>query len=406
MAKKNSKLMNNNFDYFSTYRKAPQLYYKKFSLKSIIFLFKSILKDFLNLFQKEDIIEKNKIWIISNTLNNRNSTEFVTNYYTDSISVKFGGKKSLQIKTIFPHRNFIGKFIKTVVFFITSNDHWSRHNIHYLYDTIYMEKKIENLLLSSLPKLIIFSNDHYYYNRILLKKAREKNITTIYIPHASVSGYFPKLEFDYSFLYGKQMEDTYLKVGESLGKIDITGSIRSQNLKFLKKESYSERTLGIAINPMDNIKDIRNLVAEIVNMKSFQKIIIRFHPRMKINKFLIDPIIEYSSASESSINIYLSQINILIAGNSGIHLEAAISGTKSITMYFSDQFIYDYYGFIENKISQYSSSLITLTNILNKDIVYPKEEYLSYYDYSVTNSELNETSFRILEKINLILKNI
>ena len=94
---------------------------------------------------------------------------------------------------------------------------------------------------------------------------------------------------------------------------------------------------------------------------------------MKINKFLIDPIIEYSSASESSINIYLSQINILIAGNSGIHLEAAISGTKSITMYFSDQFIYDYYGFIENKISQYSSSLIAVpigsTIFTNPDII-------------------------------------
>ena len=74
-----------------------------------------------------------------------------------------------------------------------------------------------------------------------------------------------------------------------------------KNLKFLKKESYSERTLGIAINPMDNIKDIRNLVAEIVNMKSFQKIIIRFHPRMKINKFTLETVGDISWAEHITI---------------------------------------------------------------------------------------------------------
>ena len=398
--------MSNNFHYFYTYRKAPQLYYRNFSLKSIIFLFKSILKDFLNLFQKEDIIEKNKIWIISNTLNNRNSTDFITNYYSDSVSVKFGGKKSVQAKTIFPHRNFVGKFIKTVVFFITSNDPWSRHNIHYLYDTIYMEKKIENLLLSSLPKIIIFSNDHYYYNRILLMKAREENITTIYIPHASVSDYFPKLEFDFSFLYGTQMKDTYLKIGDSRGIINVMGSIRSQNLKFVKKENSSESTLGIAINPMDDLKVVQHIVAEIIRLGYFKSIKVRFHPRMKVYKLINDPIIQYSSASGSSLNEYLSQIGILIAGNSGIHLEAAISGTIPITMYFTDHFTYDYYGFIENNISQYAASLSALRNILNNDLVHPKESSLSYYDLSFTNSKANETSLRILERIDLILNDI
>lgn len=394
---------NINFDIFYTYKKAPQLYFKKYTLKSLRLLALSVLKDFFNIFRKGDTIN-NKIWIISNTLNNRNVSNFINNHFDNSIIINIGFKKFKNEITIQPYNNFIFKFFKTIKILCNSDELWDKHNLHYIYEIIGFENKIEKILKRSNPNVIIFSNDHYYYNRILLKKAREKKIKTIYIPHASISKVFPKLEFDYSFLYGQQMKDVYLDIGKPYGEIYLTGSIRSENLKYLQKKEGFDKTIGIAINPMDDVLEVKKIVIVLLADLCIKNIIVRFHPRMKINKFIIDSRVKYTSASKESIITFFSSINILIAGNSGIHLEAALSKTKSITFYFNNDVIYDYYQFIENNISQYCSNVADLKYILGNKIVYPEKENLIYYDYSVSNLNKNETRDRILKKIEIILK--
>lgn len=222
---------------------------------------------------------------------------------------------------------------------------------------IYFEKALRHLK----PKIILISNDHNPANRCLIALARAKKIKIAYIQHASVSTLFPALTFDYCLLDGSIAVEKYLECEKNKPKSSMMPSRRNIFLTGQKKSvglavPSSTKTVGLATNSLDHIDDVEKLVSD--PQLAGEKVCIRWHPVTNldvVNKLkeisASDSLVMISDPTKESLCEFLSKIDVLIAGNSSIHLEAAIAGVVPIYYEITPPEWPDYYGYVLNGVS-------------------------------------------------------
>ena len=203
---------------------------------------------------------------MSNSLNNNKSTSYLGKYLKQVQFLHINRKKinsdTLSIR-FYPKNIF-----KLIRFLILTDEKWYRYNPHFLYDVFNFNDTVISLFKENKPKAIIFSNDHYYLNRILLNESKKRKITSIYIAHASVSNYFPPLEFDHSFLFGQAMLDIYKRIGVINGETYLFGNSRSDDLINLRKESRDRNVIGIGINIQDDLNLVKITIEKLLDVFS------------------------------------------------------------------------------------------------------------------------------------------
>jgi hypothetical protein len=218
-------------------------------------------------------------------------------------------------------------------------------------------------------KSIFFSNDHLVYHRVLRMAAHINKIPTIYIQHAAVTDKFPKLEFEFSLLEGRDSFYKYsLKKHNS--KIKLIGMPRFD--KFYHRINYGKKieSIGICTNILDKENDIINICKTLTifcKEKLKLPIYIRPHPRDTRNNFyqkisklykvkLSDPIKENSFE-------FLSRVDLIIAGDSSIHLEAVLMNVYPLYYSVVGK---DYYGFLKNGLIKDSFNKANLQDLCLK----------------------------------------
>ncbi|WP_339651674.1 hypothetical protein [Halopseudomonas pelagia] len=240
------------------------------------------------------------------------------------------------------------------------------------------------------PEYVMIANDHNVSTRCLLVVANFLRIKTIYIQHASVSSVFPPLRMSYAFLDGQAALDIYKECElndygrgeeEPLPEIFLTGQ---------KKETKcvvgSDNCVGVAINALDNPERVIDLVANIVEAGKY--VYFRWHPAQQVSEvdfykeaFGKNAKVVISDPALCSTSEYISHISSLVAGNSSIHLEAALAGVSVIYYESSNEDLFDYYGYVKNGVSKHAKSIAELLAILDcKDSdVLPDKCRLKYY---------------------------
>ena len=226
-----------------------------------------------------------------------------------------------------------------------------------------------DLLKKIKPKIVIISNDHSVSNRSLRLSAEMLGIKTIYLQHASVSEFFPPLEFDYTLLDGKVSHQIYLHCykNQAIENLRIKNNIKNCEIIFSgqkkivtkknKNRELSELNIGFAVGENDNFNYVQELLNYINNNKT--KCIVRTHPAQdplyieKLKKYMEDKDwLSWSDPREHLISDYFAYINVIIAGESSIHLEAAIAGLPTFHYELSENLVQpDYYGYVKNGIS-------------------------------------------------------
>ena len=234
------------------------------------------------------------------------------------------------------------------------------------------------LLRESTPEFVVVSNDHSVNNRSLLAVANYLGIPTVYMQHASVSDLFPALRFTYAFLDGEKSLHFYEDCENN-----SPGDIREYQkprvfLSGQKKNIYANQfmtkhKIGIAINMLDPI-DAVVLLVERMKINNID-VLLRWHPRQSmsdVNKiysaFAEDIQVRLSDPKTQDVGAFLDNVNTLIAGNSSIHLEAAIMGVRTIYYLMAPSERPDYYGYVQEGISVNAQSIDELFNMLkNKE---------------------------------------
>jgi hypothetical protein len=254
------------------------------------------------------------------------------------------------------------------------------------------------------PKIIIVSNDHHVINRSLRLSAEIMEVKTLYLQHASVNELFPPLEFNYALLDGNIAHKYYiqcyqiqprtnLRVEKNIAncQVMLTGQ-KKLVVKINEEKKLKGLHIGIAVNPLDDFDYLKKLLDHLSPMKV--KCVVRTHQGqslffLKLFKAYIRDKnwISWSDSREHLISNYFMQVNLLIANNSSIHLEAALAGLPTFYYQMHSEVLYpDDYGYIKNGISKkletnFSFELLkNFVNSKNND----SQRLKSIKDYSET----------------------
>lgn len=211
------------------------------------------------------------------------------------------------------------------------------------------------LLQTIKPDLVVVANDHNPDTRSLLLTARLLQMKTVYLQHAAVNEYFPPLEVDYAFLdgpaslvsYGQALE----RHKEKFYPAVVLLSGQKKKVKIKKSGSGDLQGLpvvGASLNRLDSLEVFDAFVMKHLNGRC--ALIVRPHPGDVRRKEIAAMLQRYDQARYSdsraqSVDDFLSLLDIQLAGNSSIHLEAILSNTASYYCDFGGNFKGDHYGF-------------------------------------------------------------
>ena len=262
------------------------------------------------------------------------------------------------------------------------------------------------VLENSSPECIVFANDHSYDRRALIYACEEKKIKTVYVQHASVSYAFPELHTTYNFLDGIDALEKYTEGNkETHGKVILLGAIRYDGLQKYKmrRKSYKRNCIGLAINSMDDLCVVNDFVSKLLIRFSGMKIKIRCHPAMKkrLHKQRQRTHIIYTYASDENIIDYLDSIDLQIAGDSGVHLDAILGGVPSLAYNFSSKSksFGDNYNYVSCGMIPYAESFDQVENFIVNKIKSVDKKLVKFYDEAFGKSYAGACSEIVAEFI-------
>lgn len=196
-------------------------------------------------------------------------------------------------------------------------------------------------------KLVVMANDHSFTNLCIIENCQKQNINTLYVQHANITERFPPNRFSFSFLDGIESYNKYLSIKKPLGQVFLSGSSRFD----YELPSEMHNSIGIAVNKLDDITKVIDLCTFLIK-NNMDNLVIRPHPAMSFSNVVNEEIkylgIKISDSRQENPYEFISQLKILIANESGIHLEAALRRVPSVLYNFSDSEFRDHYSFVKN----------------------------------------------------------
>jgi hypothetical protein len=231
------------------------------------------------------------------------------------------------------------------------------------------------------PQYIVFANDHTVFPRAFLMAAKTLNIPTIYIQHASVTPYFPPLDFDLNLLEGQATLDQYASNGPVSGESKFVGMPKFDPYTNCRNTSGKVKNIGVCSNMMDETKVVEAFLSFLSQALPEVTLTFRPHPADPTN-FKIPKDIKRSTKEEPVFD-FLQNQDLIIAGNTSIHLEAVLLNVVSIyyeyTPFKAD--IRDMYRYCKNELAYHALDFEQLLEVIKKEqtqkntAIYKKAEY-------------------------------
>ena len=207
------------------------------------------------------------------------------------------------------------------------------------------------------PSALVVSNDHIMPCRVIVKVAKELNIPTVYIQHASVNLAHPSLCFDYALLDGKDALQKYSQIGQSQTIVFLVGIAKLDAHLKDTNDSLGVQTIGICTNHFDPMQRVEILCEHICN--SFPDLSLHIRPHPGDKRFLAWQALanRYQVGfSDSRVQLsfdFLRNIDAVIVGESNILLEAVLMNVFPLYYDFGQQ-ARDDYDFVQNGLTQYA----------------------------------------------------
>lgn len=247
------------------------------------------------------------------------------------------------------------------------------------------------VLKQTKPDFVITSNDHNPPNRSLLAVGHYLGIKTVYLQHASVSNLFPALRVNYAFLDGQCALETYRECEKNqpetkrqvpTPKVLLTG----QKKHLARRDKRHASAIGIALNALDDSAAAIQFVKELAN--AGQQVRVRWHPgqpERHIAQYLAAfsgiPQVQLSNPKTEPVSDFMANILWLVAGNSSIHLEAALAGVFPIYYELTSPDNPDYYGYVRHGLAKHASSAAEIVALVAAGcgVEGPDVEAVRYY---------------------------
>lgn len=223
------------------------------------------------------------------------------------------------------------------------------------------------VLIQVKPEFVITANDHNVANRCMLAVAHHMGIKTVYLQHASVSPIFPALRVNYAFLDGQCALDTYRQCEpnqpDTARAVPIPHVVLSGQKKHLRRSDNTNKdVVGVALNALDNAEAGIQFIDALVD--NGLNVLLRWHPGLTDrdtaryrDAYAGSQRVTLSDPRQKPVSDFLEQISWLVAGNSSIHLEAALVGIMPIYYELTPADQPDYYGYVKHGLAQPAESV-------------------------------------------------
>lgn len=396
-----------NYIKYSSYKKLGQK--SDNLLHCIIRLFWHIVKSLIVGKVRFLKVEKD-ILFVAPTLNNQKTILPIVNNLNNSKCAMLDDYHSFYPQALI-YLYSLGYIFKFIVYYL-SKSREDKALIRYFFQDFFITigyYKVTNLFLKKNPniKVIVFANDHIMQNLCLIHFAKEYNIPTIYTQHASITDRFPSLQFTFSFLDGMESWEKYKKIGGVKGTVFLSGSPRFDIINTIKQHSNKKKGIGIALNMWDSNEFVLQLCTYI-RSKCDKTIIVRPHPALEYKDWsaFTDVGIALSLPSKESTFSFILNLDLLIANESSIHLDAALMNVPTILYNFSDNLIVDWYSYIKNGLVAVANSKEDIIKtILELDQSTINKIRVQYYVASFGTLKEGKVGKHIAEFIMCLLNN-
>lgn len=236
----------------------------------------------------------------------------------------------------------------------------ARRPFRYVFDMYWLSYGyyilVRRYLRQMRPAVVIMANDHMLWTRALLRAAQAEGIATIYMQHASVSERFPPLAFDYALLDGFDAAQKYAACGPSATKVFLVGLPRFDAYAGQINRRSQAALTGVCVNPQNDLPQVTPLAETLRQHAPEMSFVLRPHPsdtRRDMWQNLAQQVgWEYSDGRTEPAFQFLSRMDVVLAGDSNILLEAALLNVYPIYYDFLGQKL-DYYGFHKNGLAPY-----------------------------------------------------
>mgnify|MGYP003675556341 FL=1 len=266
------------------------------------------------------------------------------------------------------------------------------------YSSAYVLKKY---LLRLQPKNIIISNQLGCFHRSLAFIAKELNIETIYMQHASVTEGYDNLNmFSTILLEGEDSLNKYQNNGTKNKKIFLVGMPKSDRSFLNIKKFTGINTIGICTNGMDDILLFSKLISSLKEKYPNLKINVRPHPADRRKEDWLNIATKYDCGFSDVSTIesfdFLRNMDLIISGDSNIHLESALLNIPSI--YFDPHSLnLDWYDFVKNASDISSAHDFILTISFSGQNVRSKAKYYVESVNSIFDGNSKELATKIIQ---------
>ena len=157
--------------------------------------------------------------------------------------------------------------------------------------------------------------------------------------------------------------------------------------------------LGIAV--FDDEKIIEDISHRLSTAFPEYKVIIRAHPNWRKSIHIYNSNISFTSAYDESIDVFLNKIDVLIANDSCIHLDAIKFQVPTLMYTFSKLGFSDQYSFVNSKLVKYIRSYEDLEKIIvDKSFYIPADDIIRLFDNSYKREYEGNVSLLIANIIN------
>lgn len=208
---------------------------------------------------------------------------------------------------------------------------WAAHASEYALTTGFYVA-CRRWLVDAEPAAVLVANDHVMRTRAFVEAARDEGIPTVYVQHAAVTPRFPSLRSDLALLDGVAAAAAYISRGPSHTRIFLTGSPMHDSLVRARNGRHAASSVGLCLNLLDRPEAVMQVV-ETLGTSGTRSIEVRTHPRDQRDwgAWLRSTVVEHvHGAREECIQSFLARVSVVVAGDSGVHLEAALAGVPSV----------------------------------------------------------------------------
>jgi len=231
---------------------------------------------------------------------------------------------------------------------------------------IYIEQTV--LLKKFRPKLVVLLNDHVNRQRCMNLAAQQQGIPTVYIQHAPIRSGMAPLAFDHAILEGMDSVSKYERGNPSI-HLYLAGMAKADAVSDQINTQSCVQRVGIC-SGWDPIDAHRNLIQGIQKQLPDMTLCFRPHPgdleRLEAWEDMSKELgIHYSDPLTDSAFKFLSEQDAVIAGDCGIHLEAALQNVVPIHFDILEG-KEDFYGFVSSGLVYATTSADQLIDLLRR----------------------------------------